>query len=235
MHLKNKKPPSKSLVVGVVAGVGLALLALLIYKIVISALPAIQHPPQTFNALLKSRFATVQFSPRQQDSLRPQLAGFWEYSHDSTMGKSEFSRLDRLEIKPNGYVWQVDRWRTVAPSGETLATAAIANYFITPFGKVDPKAPDMLCELTILRRILIAGKDTCYVTGVQESTWTVAVEAGGCMVEGNRYHAFDTTGKLSAFFPAGALKLVDKVSMNQCPPAFDPFLKIKELAGVSVK
>lgn len=213
------------------AAVGIALLVFLIYKMVINALPQSSQSPQKFNALMKNMFATVQFSPEQQEKIRPLLAGFWEYAHDTSLGGAEISRNDRLEIKPNGYIWQVDQVKAALPSGEMISVISIANSYLTPFGQTDSKAADMICELLVIRHVYIAGLDTCYIGGARESTWVMQKTPAGLMVDGNHYQPFDTAHRLAAFFPAGALSLVDKISLNPCLPAADPYAKIKALSN----
>jgi hypothetical protein len=227
MDIKKRTTAGKGLAMGIVVAAAIVILVYLIYKVVMSALPVSSQSPGKFNSLVKNSFASVQFSPQQKDSIRPLLAGFWEYVHDTTMGSTAVKRLDRLEIKPNGYIWEVDQYQCTPSSGAPFLIVSIANYFTSPFGKVDNKTSDLLCELVILRHVYIFGNDSCYATGVQESTWVMQRNAAGLSVQGHQYQPFDTAGRLHQFFPAGAIKLADKVDLKQCPPSANVLARIE--------
>jgi hypothetical protein len=176
------------------------------------------------------KYKRGEFDEARQDSLRKTLAGFWTW--DDTGAGDRAARLcDRIEVKDNGIIWQVQQYWIRLPSGDTTAMTLVHQAFLTPFAWLDQQQKILVCEVRILKKVRISGRDTCYIPAVEktvgmsekeasyyptmESTWHITVNDGRFNWEGREYTSWGSRD-LSLFFPKGAVKLVDDIRIVQC-------------------
>jgi Sec-independent protein translocase protein TatA len=167
----------------------------------------------------------------QQDSLRKTIAGFWAW--DGERSDSTTSVLtDRIELKDNGILWQVQQRTLYLPSGDSTTITAIRQAFVAPFYWVDRDSGILLCEIRVLKAVRIIGSDTCYMKTEEKMkdvlkgdssffaptmvpVWLLKADGTRFIWEGRNYRAWDTAD-IARFFPVGTLALVDEIHLEQC-------------------
>jgi len=159
------------------------------------------------------------FNEQQKEQLKVRNAGFWQYASDTDASNAGYSyTTDRFELKTNGIFWQVAETYLGLPSKKTAMFMHICTGYLNPFASIGKTDDSISCEVHILRQAYVTETDSCYGPSNTDTTWIV-VANGRCFELGGRtYGHYDTAGgALRHFFPDGALKIVDKVALPQCP------------------
>jgi hypothetical protein len=145
------------------------------------------------------------FSEEQKTIYLKGLAGFWTFDLEKMAGGKLVSKKDRLEIKENGIVWQVVEWKMTMPVADTAATFThIRTAYINPYGI---SRGDTLSDAYVLSQAFICGNDTCFGGYNYSELWQISRRGGDLMISKRNYRPY--RGDLTAFFPPGAVDLVE--------------------------
>jgi hypothetical protein len=156
------------------------------------------------------------FSEPQKDSVSKEIAGFWQYNkaaEDTNPGIS-----DRIEIKDNGIIWRVITYKYLTPTNDTTVFVKASTAYLRPFASNRDNSSFLTFDLHIIRQTF-AGKDTCYSNPNPDTTWEILRTVNGLQTGNLTYTPFDTSD-LVHFFPAGAVAMVDAVSVDPCSKDF---------------
>jgi hypothetical protein len=160
------------------------------------------------------------FDDKKKEALKARNAGFWQYASDTNSDNSMIYFTDRFELKPNGIFWQVKEYTIGLPSRKTARFMHIVNGYMNPFAMADKSLDSIVCDVRIIRQAFVMGNDTCYGPSNTDTTWQVAANGKKFGLNGHAYAPYDTSGPaLFAFFPKGALEIVDKITIYQCSKA----------------
>jgi hypothetical protein len=180
----------------------------------------------------------------QQDSLRSAIAGLWAF--DGVRSDSASNVLtDRIELKKNGILWQVQQLKLFLPSGDSAVITTIQQGFIAPFFWVNRGESTLLCEVQVLKRVRIIGRDTCYMRTEEKvkdvfkrdssffaptmvPVWLLTADGTRFIWQGRSYRNWGTND-ITKFFPAGAITLVDDIHLPQCPVRKNDRAALREL------
>jgi hypothetical protein len=179
------------------------------------------------------------FGEKEKEDLKARNAGFWQFDSD-TGGAMNVS--DRFELKTNGIFWEVTRCQVGLPSGKTAMVMHVITGYMNPFTMLASNNKDsILCDVHTIKQAYIMGADTCYAPSGEDTTWVVVADGRRLSVMGRAYCGYDTSGQaLHTFFPEGALAVVDKIALMQCPGggSFAFYLKkaiTSDMASVKVQ
>jgi hypothetical protein len=114
------------------------------------------------------------------------------------------------------------------PSKKTARFMKIVTGYLNPFAKDGKSLDTIICDAHIIRQVFLMGNDTCYGPSNTDTTWLVIANGKRLELDKRVYASYDTSGQaLYAFFPTGALSIVDKISIYQCSRAmgFQTFAK----------
>jgi len=168
--------------------------------------------------LLNGMAKYTSFEEKQKDSLKLKNAGFWYYASDTNAADQVLYQTDRFELKTNGIFWQVTECTIGLPSKKTTRFMHIVTGYLNPFAKAGSTPDSIVCDVHIIRHAFIMGNDTCYGPSNFDTTWLVVANGKRFELDGKVFASYDTSGPaLYNFFPKGALKVVDKVNIFQCP------------------
>jgi hypothetical protein len=160
------------------------------------------------------------FDEKKKTELKARNAGFWQFASDTNATNSMISMTDRFELKPNGIFWQVTEYTIGLPSNKSTRFLHIANGYLNPFAKVDTSFDRIVCDMHTIRQAFIMGHDTCYGASNTDTTWEVVANGKRFELGSRVYDSYDTSGPaLYAFFPKGAIDIVDKITIYQCTKA----------------
>ncbi len=160
------------------------------------------------------------FDEKKKEELKARNAGFWHFSSDTNTGNSMIYLTDRFELKPNGIFWQVKEYTIGLPSKKSVRFMHIVNGYMNPFAKADKTVDSIICDVRVIRQVYIMDKDTCYGPSNMDTTWVVVADGKRFGLDNKTYFPYDTAGAaLYAFFPKGALDIVDKITIYQCRKA----------------
>jgi hypothetical protein len=168
------------------------------------------------------------FDDKKKEELKKRNGGFWQFASDTNTDNATFYMTDRIELKTNGIFWQVSEYTLGLPSKQTARFTKIVQGYLNPFAKEGKSLDTLVCDVHIIRQAYIMGKDTCYGPSNTDTTMVVVANGKRFEFEGKVYAPYDTAGPaLSAFFPKGAVDIVDKISIHQCQNAsgFDNYAK----------
>jgi hypothetical protein len=160
------------------------------------------------------------FDEKKKEQLKARNAGFWQYASDTNATNSMIYMTDRFELKPNGIFWQVTEYTLGLPSNKSTRFLHIVNGYLNPFAKTDTSFDRIVCDMHIIRQASVMGNDTCYGASGTDTTWEVVANGKRFECENRVYASYDTSGQaLYAFFPKGALDIIDKITIYQCAKA----------------
>ncbi len=158
------------------------------------------------------------FSEPQKDSVGKLIAGFWV--SDKAADSINPAVFDRIEIKDNGIVWRVITYKFPQDSVDTAVFTHAYTSYLRAFASNKDNASLLTLDNKILQQVF-AGYDTCYANPSPDSTWIMRFTEKGLETGGKLYTAFDTND-LSIFFPKGAVKMVNDITIVQCKNGVSP-------------
>jgi hypothetical protein len=200
-------------------GFAIAFIIVLIFFIITSKHEKSHDPRQQF-MLGMAKYAS--FEETKKDELKARNAGFWQYASDTNTSNSMIYLTDRFELKTNGIFWQVKEYSIGLPSKKSTRYMHIVHGYLNPFAKADTSLDSIVCDVHIIRQAYVMGKDTCYGPSNTDTTMIVVANGKRFNFENREYASYDTAGAaLYEFFPKGALDVVDKITIYQCPKKSD--------------
>jgi hypothetical protein len=211
MRTRKKQSSSKSLVLALVLLVALIACIYIIQRIVTDGIPSDKLSAYTGSlGLAENNY--IQFDTLQQEEYKAPLAGFWESRRDTTIENIALKVTDRIEIKQNGYIWQVIRYFTPTDSTGTLH---VVNSYALPYGLVKKDTTQIVVQIRLIRQVYLAAADSGYgesnldlVSTIQRSGDTLSID--------HRVYTKWKEQNIASFFPPKTLGWVDSVRLSQC-------------------
>ncbi|MBD3392476.1 MAG: hypothetical protein GF418_10375, partial [Chitinivibrionales bacterium] len=187
-----------------------------------------------------------QYSEAEQDSVRKAAAGFWTYRSERDGKDMPMAVRDRIELRENGIIWRVRTETLYLPSGDSTSFTHISHAFLIPFGRLD--AGMSVSEVHFIGLVWIHDNDTCYTpihkkipdfdshawTRVAFRNWIHQSIDTTFILHGREYSPYGDAD-LAAFFPAGAIGLIDSINIGQCPHSLTHGGLVKEAVLEDVK
>lgn len=162
----------------------------------------------------------VEFSEEARDSVKKVMTGFWTYTSD-TNGPLVID--DRIELKGNGYIWQVELVRYTLPSGKKKQLTHAVHAFLHPSSRGVDDSTLINCVVRILNQTWIDDGDTCeirkYVNeeGIMSSFIDVVKDVytdGKKLEMDNRTYTPYTDPDIANFFSPGIIEYVYNLSSS---------------------
>jgi hypothetical protein len=219
-------------------------LALVLVIILANGLIPFLSSPNKFTALSKPpRDANITlFNEDEKDLVKKNISGFWYCTNASCPSVPFLKISDRIELKGNGIFWQVKRTMISLPSGDSAVFLSVITGYMSPYSRIKTCADSMACQIHFIAQVSASGSDTCYEEilhpsqdsnksvvpqilrtrqnqgeAAVDTVWDIVANGKRFEFEGRSYSPYDTSGQaLYSFFPSGALKLVEKISLNKC-------------------
>jgi len=163
--------------------------------------------------------AAKQFTEQEQNDLRKQASGFWQYVSRNNEEKSSVSLIDHIEQKDNGIIWRVRSYTLSLPDGGSRSFTHVTQAYLIPYGWKDSIKEVFVSDCPIILQAQYTSEDTCYRKNTLERLWEVAVSDSTLTVDGRRYTPY--MGGIYEFFPEGALGLVDDITVDICENSYD--------------
>ena len=163
-----------------------------------------------------SDFRSLQaMDEEKKNALKKVLGGFWVFTTGDSLAPVQ--KEEHLELRDNGIIWQVNRWRVTYPDGDT------AEYFHVRYGYLNPYSiaadeKSIVCEVRSIRQVFIIDNDTCFGESQVDELWQARMSDSLLVMNRKRYLPYD--GVVTAFFPEGMIDLIDKLIMNDCTGKF---------------
>jgi hypothetical protein len=177
-------------------------------------------PSSMAEMLEGGRVSTGAYQPfdsvEQQEVVRS-IAGFWVAPLSDSTVSVPFSGKDMIELKDNGIIWRVMEYRLVRAEGDTVVYRHSYDAYLRAHGWKTGKDSVAACDVRLLRQATIAGDDTCYGPTDVDVVWDVTVKGGRLGLEGRDYSAYE--GELAAFFPEGAVRMIERAYRGGGPGA----------------
>ncbi len=210
--VKKKKPFGKVIVLTI----GLVVVFYLINKISTSNI--IEQILYGFNQLGDKYSNLIEFTEEEKDSVKKVVAGFWTYTSDT--GSNPFIK-DRVEIKDNGYIWQVEKIQCKLPSGRKKSLTHAVFAYLYPSSKGVEDSTRINCIERILNQVWIEDEDTCeireyiddggeirdYLNVIKD----VYTDKDKFEMDNREYTLYKHTD-ISGFFPPGIIEFVYNLS-----------------------
>ncbi len=144
------------------------------------------------------------FSEESKAIYLKRIAGFWTYDIEIMVAGKPIFKSDHLEIKDNGIIWQVVIWKVRMPSDSNEIFYHIRTVYISPYGVVKG---DTLSDAYILSQVFIGDGDTCFGGYNYSELWQTCRIGEELIVSKRNYRPY--RGDIAAFFPPGAVRLVE--------------------------
>ncbi len=173
----------------------------------------LDSPVQEYGELLK-------YTDEQKSRVKKYVAGFRQSRSGEGRGLSFVRTIDRLELKDNGYVWQVKTHRVGLPSGDTTLLRHIIHGYVQPFGHPPGDSSEMVVDIFVIRQVFQYDTDTCYGESNQARTRRLERRGGTLLIDGREYTNYGEAS-LDTFFHPGSIDLIDRFALSDCPHAFD--------------
>jgi hypothetical protein len=178
----------------------IALGAAVFYYLIVNMKSFIAHNPKKLELYYKQ---AKRFSPEQKSVFLKNHAGFWVYQACFMTGGVPLKKIDLLEFKDNGIIWEVVEWDVRMPSGKTMAYFQIRTGYVEPYGTLNN---DTLGDAYTIHQSFITGKDTCFGGWNFLDLWSIRLEGGSLVICKRKYEPYK--GAVADFFPHGMLDLV---------------------------
>jgi hypothetical protein len=143
------------------------------------------------------------FTPEKKSDFLKNHTGFWTYQSYAMVGGVPLKKIDLLELKDNGIIWQVIEWHVKMPSGKNAAFYQIRTGYMEPYGTM---RNDTLNDFYTIHQSFISSHDTCFGGWNFLDLWVVRREGTSLIVCKRRYEQY--TGVVADFFPHGMIDLV---------------------------
>jgi hypothetical protein len=143
------------------------------------------------------------FTPAKKAEFLKKHAGFWTYRSDTTIAGTPLKKIDQLEFKDNGIIWQVVEWDVKMPSGPLKKFFQIRTGYVDPYGTLKN---DTLSDVFTIHQVFITGADTCFGGWNFLDLWVVRKVGESLVVSKRNYEPYK--GALPEFFPKGIIDLV---------------------------
>ena len=152
-----------------------------------------------------------EFDEHVKDSLKKEFGGFWVYETADSLAPVQ--KVEHLELRDNGIIWQAFFWFICLPSGDTITFSQIRHAYLNPYARV-PHSGGYACDVRVIRQAFIIGNDTCYGDSHIDELWHAEKFDDEFVLNRREYTAYG--GDIENFFPEGTVDLVDKLLMKNC-------------------
>ena len=147
----------------------------------------------------------------QKTALKKAFGGFWVYRTEDP--DAPVQKEEHLELRDNGIIWEVIRWRVAYPYEDTAEYYHVRYGYLNPYS-VAADEKSIVCEVRTIRQGFIVDGDTCFGKSQVDELWQTRLEDSLLVM--NRKHFSAYSGELTEFFPDGMIDLVDKLLINDC-------------------
>ena len=155
----------------------------------------------------------IEFKEDLKIKYKKEFAGFWTFTSDSGANP----RIDdRIELKDNGIVWEVNQIFYTLPSGKKDTIMNVVFGYSNPFSPADYDSTHIVSNFIQVRQVWIKDNDTCYGESNVGGVWDMIMVDGLLQKNGRVYNSYGTEN-LDKFFPAqNLINLTDKIDMKPC-------------------
>lgn len=184
----------------IAAAVAVAIVAAGAYYLAVNLKSMVSRNPKRLELYYRH---AKRFTDEQKAGFLRDHAGLWLFQSYSLAGGVPLKRIDRLEFKDNGIVWQAVEWDVTMPSGKQAAFYQIRTGYLEPYGTM---GSDSLGDFYTIHQSFITGVDTCFGGWNFVDLWKIRREGASLVVSKRMYEPYK--GEPSVFFPEGMLDLV---------------------------
>ncbi len=147
----------------------------------------------------------------QKTALKRAFGGFWVYRTQDP--DAPIQKEEHLELRDNGIIWEVIRWRVAYPYEDTAEYYHVRYGYLNPYS-VAADEKSIVCEVRTIRQVFIVDEDTCFGKSQVDELWQTRLEDSLLVMNRKHYRVY--SGELTEFFPEGMIDLVDKLLINDC-------------------
>ena len=171
-----------------------------------------------------SDFRSLQsMDEEKKNTLKKVLGGFWVYTTKDSLAPVQ--KDERLELRDNGIIWQVNRWRVAYPDADTAEYYHVRYGYLNPYSiAADEKS--IVCEVRSIRQVFIVDDDTCFGESQVDELWQTRIHDSLLVLNRKRFMPYH--GELAGFFPEGMIDLIDKLIINDCTGNFSLVKVVEE-------
>jgi hypothetical protein len=170
------------------------------YYLAINMKSWVMHNPKRLELYYKH---AKRFSETKKKDFLSAHAGFWLYQSYGINGGTPLKRIDRLELKGNGILWQVVEWDVKMPSGKEEKFYQIRTGYVEPYGTM---GMDTMCDVYTIHQSFMTSHDTCFGGWNFIDLWVIRKEGDALVVSKRTYEPY--RDEAVDFFPHGMLDLV---------------------------
>jgi hypothetical protein len=203
-------------------------------------LKIVLSPAKPIRALFGAEaLSGVPYRDEQKDSVKKQLAGFWQSEGNVESGLPFVHAAEKMELRPNGIFWKVKVACIRLPSGDSTRYVEATTGYLSPYYHTGSSPDSISCQVHFIGKAVAASSETCYVAmarpdaslsllpqlqtkpgsgeGAVDTMWDLMSDGTHLRLGGNPYSAYDTSGRaLYSFFPKGSTEIINKISLAEC-------------------
>jgi hypothetical protein len=170
------------------------------YYLIVNMQSFIAHNPDKLELYYKQ---AKRFNPEQKTEFLKSHAGFWVYRSYFLAGGVPLKKIDLLELKDNGIIWEVIEWDVKMPSGKESGYYQIRTGYVEPYGLFNN---DTLGDAYTIHQSFITSNDTCFGGWNFLDLWVIRKEGESLVICKRKYDPYK--GVIRDFFPYGMIDLV---------------------------
>jgi hypothetical protein len=170
------------------------------YYLIVNMQSFIAHNPKKLELYYKQ---AKRFGAEQKNEFLKNHAGFWVYQSYFLAGGVPLKKIDLLEFKDNGIIWEVIEWDVKMPSGKEAVYYQIRTGYVEPYGTLKN---DTLGDAYTIHQTFITSKDTCFGGWNFLDLWVIRREGESLVICKRQYDRYK--GVIPEFFPHGMIDLV---------------------------
>jgi hypothetical protein len=170
------------------------------YYLIVNMQSFIAHNPNKLELYYKQ---AKRFNPEQKTEFLKSHAGFWVYQSYFLAGGVPLKKIDLLELKDNGIIWEVIEWDVKMPSGKESGYYQIRTGYVEPYGLFKN---DTLGDAYTIHQSFITASDTCFGGWNFLDLWVIRKEGESLVICKRKYDPYK--GVIRDFFPYGMIDLV---------------------------
>jgi hypothetical protein len=198
--IRNENGDAAANVLRIMVYIFVALCAAGLYYLVVNMKSFVMHNPMKLELYYKQ---AKRFNPEQKEEFLKTHAGLWVYRYYGVTGDVPLKKIDLLELKDNGIIWEVVEWDVKMPSGKESALYQIRTGYVEPYGIM---RNDTLSDAYTIHQSFITSSDTCFGGWNFLDLWVIRKEGASLVVSKRKYEPYQ--GAITEFFPHGMIDLV---------------------------
>lgn len=152
-----------------------------------------------------------QIEEKDRASIQKSWGGFWISQITDTA--APIRKIECLELRDNGILWEVVSWVVRYPSGMHKTYYHARTCYVNPYA-LAPDDRGVVCDVRTIRQVYITETDTCYGESQVDEQWVTRKEGAQLVMNRKRFVPYQ--GDIYTFFPDGMIDLVDKLLLQEC-------------------